>query len=270
MTGDRILIHPTLVTAKKRLTPLTPHPSPALLETVSNIPNWIVHQDSDFLVLNKPQGLATQGGTGLKTSLSQALNLWLKEPIYLVHRLDKDTSGLLVVALNAGTAKKLSTLFQKRLVTKIYKAILVGLLPKNQGTHHFWVRKEGAREKMCIVSAHTPQAKEATCSYQVLKTNHHLSFVSLEPQTGRMHQLRVQMAHMSCPILGDGKYGGVDAHPGKRTTLHLHAESLSFNHPHTQTPQRFQAPLPPHFQTTCHQHHFCTDADQPTERKAPL
>lgn len=254
--GDVIFIHPScFLSAPSSAQTKALMPSVALQKTAGSIASWIVYQDDFFLILNKPQGLATQGGTGLTTSVDQALTLWLasqNKKSYLVHRLDKDTSGLLLVALTPRIATQLGTLLAHKEILKIYWALGVGVLSPSEGRWENWIAKRPGKkgEKMEIVSPQEKDGVQAVCRYRTLEERAGFSFVELTPETGRMHQLRLQMADNGCPILGDGKYGGKQAHPEKRTTLHLHAYSLSFSHPHTQQPFCLTVPLPSHFEKT--------------------
>ncbi len=254
--GDSLSIHLSLIKAQQ---PSLERPQPIVsretLKRVKEVPSWILREEPGLLILNKPQGLATQGGTGLKTSVDEILNLFLKEKnqkAYLVHRLDKDTTGLLLVALTPSMATALGALFQNREIQKTYWAICGGVPPQLEGRHEMWMAKRPGRngEKMELTGAETSGALQAICTYRVLDQGDDMSLVELHPQTGRTHQLRLQMATLGCPILGDGKYGGKKAHTGGRHTVHLHAMSLQFKHPQTHKDLKVSAPLPPHFQET--------------------
>ena len=235
----------------------------------------VLYRDDDILVLNKPAGLPTQGGskqTRHVDGLSEALTFGFEEKPRLVHRLDKDTSGVLLMARTRRVASALTEAFRARDTRKIYWAAVAGVPQPRMGTIRYGLVKapgHGARgegEKMVAVHpndvAGTPGAKHATTDYAVLSSlANRASWVALVPVTGRTHQLRAHMAEIGHPIAGDGKYGGSGqenlgdgwgAQLGGEISrkLHLHARSLSLTHPVSGHRLTFTAPLPPHMKKT--------------------
>ena len=235
----------------------------------------VLYRDDDILVLNKPAGLPTQGGskqTRHVDGLSEALTFGSEEKPRLVHRLDKDTSGVLLMARTRRVASALTEAFRARDTRKIYWAAVAGVPQPRMGTIRYGLVKapgHGARgegEKMVAVHpndvAGTPGAKHATTDYAVLSSlANRASWVALVPVTGRTHQLRSHMAEIGHPIAGDGKYGGSGqenlgegwgAQLGGEISrkLHLHARSLSLTHPVSGYRLTFTAPLPPHMKKT--------------------
>ncbi len=217
--------------------------------------NSILFQDEEIIAINKPPGLAVQGGSKTHRHLDamlDALKFDANERPRLVHRLDKDTSGVLVLARTVKTASYLSQVFKSRKANKIYWAIVVGNPKPKSGLIKSALEKRGGSrgEQMQAVS---DGGKHAITSYRVIDhAGQKAAWLELKPQTGRTHQLRVHCASMNTPILGDRKYGGAKAVvPGVEFSRkrHLHACALDLPHPNGQ---RFQitAPLPDFMQKT--------------------
>jgi 23S rRNA pseudouridine955/2504/2580 synthase len=232
----------------------------------------VLWQDQHLIVLNKPAGLASQGGSGQGErhvdGLTGALMFGYKERPKLVHRLDKDTSGILVLARTDRVARRLAEAFRDRTTRKIYWAAVAGVPRPRMGTIRYGLVKApgAAGERMlCIhpdkVEA-TEGAKRATTDYAVLEAlGSRAAWVALVPITGRTHQLRAHMAEIGHPVVGDSKYGGRGQdNPGDgwgaqlggavSRKLHLHARSIAFDHPVTGERMCFTAPLPPHMART--------------------
>ena len=231
----------------------------------------VLFRDKHVIVLNKPPGLAVQGGSGQKRhlgSLLSALRFGREDDPRLVHRLDKDTSGVLVLARTGVAATNLARQFRGRDVEKIYVAAVAGKPELAAGTIRFGLVKAGGRgnEKTQVVHPNevraTEGAQSATTDFRVLdQAGQRLAAVALRPITGRTHQLRAHMASIGCPIAGDGKYGGRSQENlgdgwgaglggALSRKLHLHAARLSFLHPVTGERLRFEAPLPEHMART--------------------
>ncbi len=241
--GDQLRI-PSLEERKAEISPV----SPPSQKDITLLKKQMLYEDEDLLVLNKPFGLAVQGGSGMTRHLDQMIQAFAKEePLRLTHRLDKDTSGVIVFAKNYEAARAITTLFKEGAVTKEYIAVVVGHLTPPKGLIEAAISKRPGKggERMEIDEA----GLSAVTHYEVLKEREGLTLLKLNPKTGRTHQLRVHCADiLNTPILGDGKYGGKKAHPRGRRNLHLHALSLKFMF--KQKTFHFEAPLPAHMQKT--------------------
>lgn len=214
----------------------------------------VLFEDNDIYVLNKPHGLAVQGGTRTTRHLDallDGLGLELGERPRLVHRLDRDTSGVLVVARRRSVASAMGRLFATRSVRKIYWALVKGVPKPAQGKVTTPLVKtagpEGDRVRAARAGEQT-QAQHATTHYSIVdRAANKVAWVSLKPVTGRQHQLRAHMAEIGHPILGDNKYGGERDPPFEGLTggLNLHARRIVFPHPRDGTVD-VTAPLPAH------------------------
>lgn len=235
------------------------------------IQSCVIHRDDHVIALNKPAGLATQGGSGQSRhvdGLAEVLKFGFEEKPRLVHRLDKDTSGVLLLARTRLAAKALTAAMRHRQTRKIYWALVAGVPTPYLGEIKYGLVKApghgrgGEGEKMIAVHPRdiesTPGAKRAHTLYATLyRVASRASWVALEPLTGRTHQLRAHMAEIGHPIAGDGKYGGsgqenlgdgwgaqVGGIISKK--LHLHARMLRFEHPETRKPVTITAAMPEH------------------------
>jgi 23S rRNA pseudouridine955/2504/2580 synthase len=256
-----------------RLPPLieTPPPAPALPVApadAARLQRQILHRDAAVIVLNKPPGLPVQGGTGAERHLDgllDALRFDGDERPRLVHRLDRDTSGVLVIARTAAAAAFLTRAFRDRATRKIYWALVAGRPKPAQGRVDLALAKRGGAggER---VRADAEDGKRAVSHYRVVESaGERASWLALMPVTGRTHQLRAHCAAIGTPILGDFKYGGVQAMlAGLPTTrqLHLHARALALPHPAGGT-LRVTAPLPPHMRESWDFFGFLGDVADP-------
>jgi 23S rRNA pseudouridine955/2504/2580 synthase len=190
------------------------------------IQSLIIWEDDELIAINKPQGIAVQGGTGIKKHVDGLMRAYNPEA-RLVHRIDKDTSGVLVMAKTIRMAQYLTQLFKEHGVHKTYRAIVEGSVSLAQGIIDLPLGKEdvgGGKEKMVVGG---PKAKPAETQYMLRKKlGNKYSVVDCWPKSGRTHQLRVHLSASGWPIVGDYKYGAIE----KGHTLHLHAFKIEFPH----------------------------------------
>lgn len=240
-----------------RLPPAFHHaPEPGVMRPLSEdelkLAKWMVtYEDKSIIALNKPNGLATQGGTKTFKHVDRLLGAFTDkygERPKLVHRLDKDTSGIMVAAKTRNAATYLSSAFKYRHVEKTYLALTLGVPRSYNDVIRRPLKKTSTPDGEKVV-VDKDEGKDAITVYSVLSFHgREVALVALRPETGRMHQLRAHLAHIHCPILGDTKYGGIiDEGPlaeACRERLWLHALYLHLPHPDSEKTIDLYAPVP--------------------------
>lgn len=232
-----------------------PPAEPAELQP-EEMPLDVLFEDADLIVINKPAGLVVHPAPGHSTGTlvhgllfhcDDLTGIGGEERPGIVHRLDRDTSGCLVVAKNEQAHRALVAQFKARDVRKEYVALVWGRPVPAQGTVRTLIgRDPHHRQKM---SAKVRAGREAVTHYEVVQAFADMSFVRVKIETGRTHQIRVHMAHLRHPVVGDTMYGRARQHPlaGLIVRQMLHAERIAFTHPRTGLELEFTAPLPPDF-----------------------
>ena len=214
--------------------------------------SWsVLLEDGPILAINKPAGLLTQAPPGVP-SLEAEVKAWLKERhdkpgnVYLgiPHRLDRGVSGVIVFTRNSKAAARMAEQFEQRSVRKVYWAVVEGIPDPASAELTDWILKLPEQSRAEIVPAVTPGARGCRLSYRVLATRENTSLVEIEPHTGRMHQIRVQLASRGWPVLGDTQYGSTRSPFLEEQRIALHAHSLTFQHPVRYDPLTVTAPLP--------------------------
>lgn len=223
------------------------------------LPLTVVYEDDDLAVVDKPAGMAVHIGVGTKSgTLVNALLFHLGNSLSavageirpgIVHRLDKMTSGLIVVAKNDAAHRALADQFRARTVHKHYQTLVHGRVEAEQGKIEAPVGRDPVKRARMKVGG--IGAREALTLYRVARRFHHFTLLDVEPRTGRTHQIRVHCAHLHHPVVGDRMYGAparVRVGSQERATLDrnfLHAARIEFAHPRSGEPRSFESPLPP-------------------------
>jgi len=202
----------------------------------------ILYIDEDVLVVNKPSGLLTVPGKEFKHHDSLELRVKIEYPnSFLVHRLDMDTSGVIIFALSKSTQRSLNLQFEKRIVKKIYEARVFGNIKEDNGFIDLPLIVDWPNRPLQKVD--TKEGKCALTHWRVLNREGDVTRLELIPETGRTHQLRVHMMSLGHTILGDRFYGNI-VEINLANTLQLHAKHLMINHPENGKKITFEAPLP--------------------------
>lgn len=219
-----------------------------------DIPLDIIYEDNDILVVNKSKGMVVHPGNGNPDgTLVNAIMAHCEGSLSgiggeirpgIVHRIDKDTSGLLVIAKNDKAHINLSEQIKNREVKKIYVALVRGVIPENEATINMPIgRSTKDRKKMAV----DKNGKEAVTHFKVLKRYNKYTFIQVKIDTGRTHQIRVHMSHIGYPVVGDSVYSNGKNDFGIEGQM-LHAKELEFKHPITGKTIHFEAPLPKYFE----------------------
>ncbi|MDP3676057.1 MAG: RluA family pseudouridine synthase [Novosphingobium sp.] len=274
--ADRVSAGQVLRVPPGTALPVTKKPrvrEPLDAEQVARAEAMVITQDRAAIVLNKPPGLATQGGSGTFDHVDRLLDAFAGDDQprpRLVHRLDKDTSGVLLIARTPGSAAFFSKRFSGRSAKKTYWALVVGVPEEREGMIEAALAKQpgSGGEKMHV---DVENGQPAKTKYRVIdRAGNRAAWVELQPLTGRTHQLRVHMAAIGHPIVGDGKYGGQLAFLTGSVSrkMHLHARRLVIDHPQGDMID-VTAPLPEHFAATLEQLGF-TESEGDVAPPAPL
>lgn len=216
---------------------------------MTQIEKTVLYEDNHLLVVNKPAGLPTMGVAADRPSLIAEAKEYIGQKydkpgaVYLgiVSRLDAPVTGVVLIARTSKAAKRLTEQFRDRTVEKIYWAIVEGAIEPAEGQLIDWLRKDERHRRMHIAKPETPTAKEARLAYRRLRSVGRDSLVEIQLETGRKHQIRVQLAEREWPVLGDRKYGSRRAFP---SGIALHARRLTFEHPVRHERVEIVAPLP--------------------------
>ncbi len=207
----------------------------------------VLYRDGLVLIIDKPAGIPVHGGPGGGPNLEQgfgSLRFGLPHPPALAHRLDRDTSGCLVLGRHPKALRRLGRLFSERAVEKVYWAVVAGIPQEPTGRIEAALSKvtQGAGWRMAV----DPAGVRAVTDYRVLGTADGRAWLELRPHTGRTHQIRVHCATLGCPVIGDPAYGGPSSERLGGMPLHLHARSIALPLYPARAPVTATAPVPAH------------------------
>ncbi len=210
----------------------------------------IIHEDNHLLVINKPAGVLVHGDSTGDVTLADICKDYVRRKynkpgnvfMGVVHRLDRPVSGVIVFAKTSKALTRLNKLFQERQVKKTYWAIVKNRPPETEEVLVHWLIKDKTRNVTSAYTRKKPGSLESTLIYRVVNSVQRKHLLSVEPETGRPHQIRVQLAKVGCPIIGDLRYGNPP--PNDDASICLHARNLEFEHPVLKTMVRYTAPVP--------------------------
>lgn len=209
----------------------------------------VLYEDNHLLVVNKPSGLPTMGVAADKPSLLRVAKQYIRQKynkpgnvfLGVVSRLDAPVTGLVVIARTSKAASRLSDTFRERRVKKLYWALTSGIPDSHEGTLQNYLRKDERHRRVHTTHADCPGAQLARLRYRLLARGDNCSLLEVDLDTGRKHQIRVQLAKISQPVFGDRKYGSTEVFPAG---IGLHSHELELPHPVRDELMRFTAPLP--------------------------
>ncbi|MEK7257771.1 MAG: RNA pseudouridine synthase [Bacteroidota bacterium] len=205
--------------------------------------DWVLVKTHQFIAFNKPAGLPVQGDKTGDKSLLQLGEIYSKSRLYLVHRIDRPATGIVIFAKTNSAAQALSEQFQQRTAQKSYLAVVKNLPPETEGVlRHVLQKNERTNRSKVVSGENEEEGKMAELKYKVLGSSENYHLLEIELLSGRHHQIRAQLAAAGCPVKGDVKYGF--RRGNKDRSIHLHAWKLTFKHPVSGEEIRLEAPLP--------------------------
>ena len=207
----------------------------------------VLFESNQFLVVNKPAGIIIEDNPFEANNLEANYRAYLKQKINdpflgVVHRLDRVTSGVVIFAKKRGTLKTLNRWFEERQIQKTYWAITSRAPEKTNGTLNNYLFSDSKIKKALVVDSKVKGAKKAELSYKVLSSINDYYLLEIKPKTGRFHQIRAQLSHIGCPIIGDEKYGSTV--PYQKLQIALHARMVELPESINGSPLTFEAPPP--------------------------
>lgn len=206
------------------------------------IGDWVIYKNNQLIAFDKPAGLPVQADKTGDKSLLQLAEIYCKAKLFLVHRLDRPASGVVLFAKTKTAIAALADQFKDRKVGKSYLAVVKDLPPEKEGLLKHFIKKTGKANRSSVVEESSEGADYSELSYRVLGSSDSYHLLEVQLITGRHHQIRAQLAAIGCPIKGDVKYGA--RRSNRDRSIHLHAWKLSFRHPVSGELTELVAPLP--------------------------
>ncbi len=214
----------------------------------------ILFEDHDLLIINKPSGLSSESGTARHPSAEkealemlrqkvlgnlEGMNMKISPYLRAVHRLDRASSGVLVLSKSKTMLTELMNQFERREVEKTYQAWVEKAPPAESGILSHWLKRDETGKRALVFDRAVPDTQPCESEYKLLEKRGEQALLEIRPRTGRFHQIRAQLAHIGCPIVGDVLYGGKF---WREHEIKLHAQRLTFKHPRTDAPMVIEAP----------------------------
>lgn len=212
------------------------------IETPAKLSDYILEVNNQYIVSNKPAGMSSQEDKSEGKSISQLMEIYAKQQLHIVNRLDRTVSGVVLLTKKASATTNLVTQFQNKKAFKIYLALVEKTPPKKNDTITHYLTKNAKIRKAFVAKASEKNAKKAELKYELLHSFENYHLLSIQIYNGRFHQIRAQLAAIGCPIKGDVKYGA--RRKNKDRTIHLHAYQIRFEHPVDRQMKEYTAPIP--------------------------
>jgi len=213
------------------------------LEAVSpKISDWVLYKNNQLIAFNKPAGIPIQPDKTEAKSLQDLGEIYAKSNLFIIHRIDRPASGVVVLAKSKKGLARMNAQFQERTIKKTYLAVVKKAPEKSEGQLIHYLRKNEKANKTQVFEASVKGGKKAILNYKVIGKSDNYTLLEIDLETGRHHQIRAQLAKIGSPIKGDVKYGA--RRSNKNRSIHLHAWKLSFQHPVTSETVDLVADMP--------------------------
>ena len=213
------------------------------LEAVSpKISDWVLYKNNQLIAFNKPAGIPIQPDKTEAKSLQDLGEIYAKSNLFIIHRIDRPASGVIVLAKSKKGLARMNAQFQERTIKKTYLAVVKKAPEKSEGQLIHYLRKNEKANKTQVFEAPVKGGKKAILNYKVIGKSDNYTLLEIDLETGRHHQIRAQLAKIGSPIKGDVKYGA--RRSNKNRSIHLHAWKLSFQHPVTSETVDLVADMP--------------------------
>jgi len=209
---------------------------------MTELSKLIVYKSRKLIVAHKPAGISSQLNRAEEKSLQELLEIYVKHQLYIISRLDQPVSGLVLFASEQSAAARLSELVRNSEIKKTYLALVENLPPKKEDEIKHFVSRNAKHRKALINNTSVKGFKEAILHYEVLHSFDNYHLVKIQTKSGRFHQIRVQMAHIGCPIKGDVKYGARRSNPDR--SIHLLSYEMNFTNPFSNEKVSYTAEIP--------------------------